>query len=194
MSSILSRALGVTGSALMAGALALAPSFALAQNTGAVAAKPDPASVSGATNGSASPAPKWVREPIGGPKSDKFLRVADTRGQGEAFAAILALGASDRNAVILVVQGDNKKVIEDAKLKLSLLVLDDGYDRVGLVIADGPEDTAYIYSKGFKVATFTNVVKAEDRSSTFDREVKRIYERDVLPSFSAVSTPRGPGE
>jgi hypothetical protein len=135
-----------------------------------------------------------VREPIGGPKSDKFLRVADTRGMGDTFAALVALSASDKNAVILLVQGDNQKVIADAKLKLTLLILDDGYDRVGLVIGDGPADTAYIYSRGHKVMTLTDIVEAENRSAVFDRNVKRLYERDVLPTLAATVTSRAPGE
>src|SRR5688572_24480125 len=72
------------GPALLAGMLALAPSFAGAQGNTSVLAKPtNPATVSIPTNGSASPVPKWVREPFGGPGSGKFLRVADTRGMGE---------------------------------------------------------------------------------------------------------------
>jgi hypothetical protein len=180
--SLVQRALAAT----FVTAMAVAPS--LAQNSGAVVAKPDPAAVNASLPGNGdAPAPKWVREPIGGPKSNKFLRVADTRGQGDTFAAILALGASDKNAVILLVQGSNQKVIEDAKLQLSGLILGDGYDRVGLVIGDGPEEIAYIYSKGHKVMTLTNVVKGEDRDIAFDSEVKHIYERDVLPALSAAS-------
>ncbi len=171
--------------AILATAIAAAP--ALAQQQVSTPSGVTAARSSNSAN-DASSAPKWVREPIGGPKSDKFLRIADTRGMGEAVPAILALDASDRSVVILLVQGRNQAVIDDAKLKTSLLVLD-GYDRLGLVLGDGPEDVAYIYSRGHKVMTLSNIVDAEDRSLAFDRNMKRIYERDVLPALGDTASP-----
>src|SRR5882724_7879014 len=86
------RALRILSVALTAGALALAPSLAHAQTNGN---KQDPAGAGATiTDGTTTQTPKWVREPIGGPKSSKFLRVADTRGMGDTFAALVALGAS----------------------------------------------------------------------------------------------------
>jgi len=172
--------------------MAVAPALAQDART---AAKPDQASVDSAipANGDKLLAPKWVREPIGGPKSNKFLRVADTRGMGETVPALLALGVSDKKAIVLLVQGHNPKVIEDARRELSGLIIVYGYERIALVIGDGPEDTAYIYSKGHKVITLQNIDKAEDRDIAFDSNVKRLYERDVVPALNVSSSP-APGK
>lgn len=89
------------------------------------------------------------------------LQVRDVRGEGEVFGRALAVKASGSYA-ILKIHPANEQIADDIDTYLRTLILD-GYPRVGMIIADGPngqDNSAELYvlaDDGLPEGHFTNI-------------------------------------